>query len=254
MSLAGACIVVSGAGSGIGLATSLAAVQAGAKVVLLDLRLPEVDLPDDSVLKIATDVTDKAQVNSAVSQAIERFGVPTGLVASAGIDRGGPSHLVRPDDWTATLQINLTGTFQLCQSLLAAGLRDDQWRASIVCVSSPAAFVGFAAGENAAYTASKGGVSALVRTLAVEYAGRGVRVNAVVPGATETPLMWANVPVAERDSMRREVESSIPLGRLAQPAEIAPAILWLLSDEARYVTGSHLVCDGGLLAKAAIPV
>lgn len=255
MSLKEACIVVSGAGSGIGLATSRAAVEAGAKVVLLDLHVPsDLDLTTDSALVIPTDVTDRAQVDSAVSQAIERFGVPTGLVASAAIDRGGPTHLVPSEDWSATLQINLTGTFQLCQSLLAAGLRNDDWHASFVCVSSPAAFVGFAAGENAAYSASKGGVSGLVRSLAVEYAARGIRVNAVVPGATETPLMWANVTETEHAAVRREVEAAIPLGRLAQPDDIAPAILWLLSDEARYVTGSHLVCDGGLLAKSAMPV
>ena len=99
----------------------------------------------------------------------------------------------------------------------------------------------------------KGGVSALVRTLALDYAPYGIRVNAVVPGATDTPMMWAGFPAAEREAARRDVEqkakNEIPLGRLARPEEPARAVLWLLSDESSYVTGSHLVCDGGILAK-----
>jgi NAD(P)-dependent dehydrogenase (short-subunit alcohol dehydrogenase family) len=96
-------------------------------------------------------------------------------------------------------------------------------------------------------------VSALVRTLALDYAPYGIRVNAVVPGATDTPMMWAGFAAAEREAARRDVEqkakNEIPLGRLARPEEPARAVLWLLSDESSYVTGSHLVCDGGILAK-----
>jgi len=125
---------------------------------------------------------------------------------------------------------------------------------SIVLCSSPAAFAGFAAGGASAYAASKGGVSALTRTLAVDYARYGVRVNAIVPGPTETPLMWAAVPDGGRAAMRVQIEAEVPLGRLADPEEPARAALWLLSDEASYVTGSHLVCDGGVLAKASVTV
>jgi NAD(P)-dependent dehydrogenase (short-subunit alcohol dehydrogenase family) len=125
---------------------------------------------------------------------------------------------------------------------------------SIVCTSSPAASVALAAGGTGAYSASKGGVSALVRCLAIDYAGHGVRVNAVVPGATETPLMWVNVPEDEREQMREQINDEVPLGRLADPAEIGQAVVWLLSDASTYVTGSHLVCDGGILAKGSISV
>jgi 3-oxoacyl-[acyl-carrier protein] reductase len=124
-----------------------------------------------------------------------------------------------------------------------------------VCTSSPSAFTGFAGGGNGAYGASKGGVSALVRSLAIDYAPQGIRVNAVVPGATDTPLLLVGTPseerAAARDDLLREAGRQIPLGRLGRPDEIAAAVVWLLSDDASYVTGSHLVCDGGLMARSA---
>jgi NAD(P)-dependent dehydrogenase (short-subunit alcohol dehydrogenase family) len=97
-------------------------------------------------------------------------------------------------------------------------------------------------------------VSSLVRSLAVDYARYGIRVNAVVPGATDTPLMWAGLSEEEMRSRREELSGEIPLGRLADPDEPAEAVLFLLSEQSRYVTGSHLVCDGGILAKASISV
>jgi NAD(P)-dependent dehydrogenase (short-subunit alcohol dehydrogenase family) len=90
--------------------------------------------------------------------------------------------------------------------------------------------------------------------MAIDYASYGVRVNAVVPGATETDLMWSNVPAKRIPRMRKILSREIPLGRLAQPEEPARAVAWLLSEESSYVTGSHVVCDGGILAKASISV
>jgi NAD(P)-dependent dehydrogenase (short-subunit alcohol dehydrogenase family) len=157
------------------------------------------------------------------------------------------------EDWRTILAINLDGVYLACKhaiwDMLAAGKGG-----SIVLVSSPAAFVSFAAGGASAYSASKGGVSALVRCLAVDYARNGIRVNAVVPGPTETPLMWANVAAEKKDAVRQRICAEVPMGRLADPSEIATAIAWLLSDESSYVTGSHLVCDGGVLAKGSISV
>ncbi|MGH3638341.1 MAG: SDR family NAD(P)-dependent oxidoreductase [Mycobacterium sp.] len=251
-------VMVTGAGSGIGLAAARAALAQGALVAFLDrdgeaIRTAvEAVAAPDRALAVDCDVTSIEQVDSAFGAVESTFGPVSGLVNSAGIERGGPSHLMDPGQWRSTIDVNLTGTFLVSQR----ALRSEESRAglSIVCVSSPAAFVGFSAGENAAYSASKGGVSALVRTLAIEYAPARARVNAVVPGATETPLMWANVPAADIDNVRHDVEDAVPLGRLADPKEIAEAIVWLLSNRSAYVTGTHLVCDGGLLAKAAISV
>jgi len=97
------------------------------------------------------------------------------------------------------------------------------------------------------YAASKGGVSALVRSLALDYAPHGIRVNAVVPGATDTGMLTA----APREELLERARHEIPLGRIADPSEVAEAVVWLWSDAASYVTGSHLVVDGGLLAKSA---
>jgi len=90
--------------------------------------------------------------------------------------------------------------------------------------------------------------------MAIDYARHGIRVNAIVPGATETRLMWNNVPTEEIPRMRDQVSKEIPLGRLAQPEDPAKGVVWLLSEESSYVTGSHLVCDGGILAKSCISV
>ncbi len=125
---------------------------------------------------------------------------------------------------------------------------------SIVCTSSPTGFVALAGGAAGAYSASKGGVSALVRCMAVDYAPYGIRVNAVVPGSTETKMMWDNVPEPERIRIREQLSHEIPLGRMAQPIDPARSVLWLLSEESAYVTGTQLVCDGGILAKASVSV
>jgi NAD(P)-dependent dehydrogenase (short-subunit alcohol dehydrogenase family) len=90
--------------------------------------------------------------------------------------------------------------------------------------------------------------------MAVDYAHYGIRVNAIVPGATETGMMWNNVPQAHIETMRAQLNREIPLGRIGRPEDPARGVLWLLSDEAAYVTGSHLVCDGGVMAKASISV
>jgi NAD(P)-dependent dehydrogenase (short-subunit alcohol dehydrogenase family) len=128
----------------------------------------------------------------------------------------------------------------------------DNGGGSIVCLSSPFAHV--AAPATGAYASSKGGISALVRALAVDYGRQGIRVNAVLPGPTETSLMWANVPADEVEATRRTIEHDVPVARLADPSEPARAALWLLSDQASYVTGAQLACDGGVSAKASISV
>jgi len=102
--------------------------------------------------------------------------------------------------------------------------------------------------------AAKAGVLSMTQSLAVEWARHNIRVNAIAPGPTETELMWANVDGAQVDSMRRQVANEVPIGRLADPREPALAALWLLSDEASYVTGAQLAVDGGVLARASVSV
>ena len=206
-----------------------------------------------AALGLECDVRDEASVAAAFERAAAEVGPPTGLFTSAGIDIGGLAHELEFSDWRRVIATNLDGTLLSCKFAIKAMLNAER-PGAIVCCSSPASFVAFAAGGTSAYSASKGAVSALVRSLAIDYARYGIRVNALVPGSTETPLMWANVPDEQRPAMRATLAGEIPLGRLAAPAEPARAALWLLSADAAYVTGAHLVCDGGTLAKGSVSV
>jgi NAD(P)-dependent dehydrogenase (short-subunit alcohol dehydrogenase family) len=251
-------VLVSGAASGIGQATARLAAERGHAVIMLDqdgaalersagqLR----DLRPAQLWEAAVDVCDQPALSAALDDAIEAVGVPRKAVCCAGIDRGGPTHEQPIEDFDLVLDVNLRGTFLTCREVISRLLARSETGA-IVCVSSVAAFTAVPGGASA-YCASKGGVTALVRSLAVEYAEAGIRINALVPGATETPLMWANVSKADREAMRGVIGAEVPMGRLAQPREQAQAALWLLSDEAAYVTGSQLAVDGGVLARCVL--
>jgi 2-deoxy-D-gluconate 3-dehydrogenase len=176
----------------------------------------------------------------AARAAVERLDRIDGLVANAGTIVRGPVLDLELDDWRRVLDLNLTSVFVLTQ---AAGRRMvEQGGGAMVLIASELSFSG---GVNvAAYAASKGGVAQLTKALSNELAPHGVRVNAVAPGFTETEL----TSTMER-SRRSEVTTRIPLGRWATPEDIAGAIAWLLSDDARYVTGAILPVDGGYLAR-----
>ncbi|MHA6803755.1 SDR family NAD(P)-dependent oxidoreductase [Salinifilum ghardaiensis] len=253
-------IVITGGGSGIGRAVALLLASSQVPVAVVDkdeaaaaevaASAREAGAP--AATARPCDVTDESQLNQAVDIAVgENDAPPRGLVAAAGLDISGRVHRLDSADWRRVLEVNLTGSFLAAQAVLRH-LVATGTPGSLVLCSSPAAQVAFAAGGANAYAASKGGVSALVRTLAVDYAAYGIRANAIVPGATETPLMWTGTPEAERERLRTAIRSEIPLGRLADPEEPARAAAWLLGPEASYVTGSHLVCDGGVLAKGSI--
>jgi NAD(P)-dependent dehydrogenase (short-subunit alcohol dehydrogenase family) len=253
-------IVVTGGGSGIGRAVALLCAKRGDNVAVLDKRgdsaratAREAKEAGAIALGIECDVSLESNVSEAFGAIAQQFGTPYGLFANAGIDTGGLIHELPMDTWRAVMETNLTGVFLSCKYALRAMLAAEM-HGSVVCTSSPTGFVALAAGGAGAYSATKAGISALVRCMAVDYARHGIRVNAIVPGATETPLMWNNVPPDDVPRMRVQVSNEIPLGRLAQPEDPARAVAWLLSEESSYVTGSHLVCDGGILAKASISV
>src|SRR4030095_10605627 len=155
--------------------------------------------------------------------------------------------------WRKVWQTILNGPFLACKHAIRK-MRQADAPGSIVCASSPTGFVALGAGGTGAYRATRRAISALVRCMAIDYARHGIRVNAVVPGATEPRLMWNNVPAEDIPRMRGALSKEIPLGRLAQPEEPARAVAWLLSDESSYVTGSPIVCDGGIFAKASISI
>lgn len=254
-------MVVTGGGAGIGRAVAMLCAARGDAIAVLDIdgkaagdaAAAAMATGARAALGVECDVSCEASVALAFEAAAARLGTISGAFANAGIDAGGFLHELSYETWKRVLDTNLTGVYLTCKYALQQML-DSGTAGSIVCTSSPAASVAFAAGAAGAYSASKGGISALVRCMAVDYAKYGIRVNAVVPGATETRLMWANVEPSAMPEMRRRICEEVPLGRLASPEEPARAVVWLLSEESSYVTGSHLVCDGGILAKASISV
>ena len=179
-------------------------------------------------------------------------GAPDRLLCAAGIDIGGKIHELDLEVWERVRATNLRGVFLCCKHAVRDFLSHGT-RGAIVCVSSPAALRALPGGTGA-YSASTAGISALVRCMAIDYAPHGIRVNAVLPGVTETGMKWANVRPEDIPRMRGVLDAEIPLGRLARPEELARAAIWLLSDEAAYVTGSELACDGRVMAKAPISV
>jgi NAD(P)-dependent dehydrogenase (short-subunit alcohol dehydrogenase family) len=235
MRLQGEVAIVTGAARGLGAAIADALEAEGAAVARTDLDGADFEL----------DVRDRGSVEAATARISGVLGPPSVLVNNAGINRVEPAEELDEADWNAVLDVNLTGALRCCQivgrRMLEAG------RGSIVNVASITALTGMPG--RASYCASKAGLLGLTRALAVEWAGRGVRVNAVCPGYTATPL----VQNAIQQGLLSEpgVRARTPWGRLAEPAEIARAVTFLASSDASYVTGQTLVVDGGYLAYGA---
>ena len=173
-------VLVTGAGSGIGAAAVLSAAAAGHRVAALDVAADGLHAVAaaatragaEAVLAVEADVRDEAEVERAFDRTRSELGTPTAVLANAGIEINGPAHELSREDWARTLDVNVTGAFLVARHAIRA-LLEERAGGSVVCTSSPAAFVGFAGGGNAAYAASKGGVSALVRSLAIDYAAGG---------------------------------------------------------------------------------
>ncbi len=239
---------VTGAASGIGEAVTQRFLEEGARVVLVDRdgeRLARVSDEfrhsfGDSVLPVHLDVQDEAGVARSISEMLDRWGGLHVAVNCAGIL--GPVGKLHETDTSAYRELisnNLDGIFHCMKHELAAMLKSGG--GSLVNIASAAGLVGFPSA--AAYTAAKHGVVGLTRTTAIDYAGDGIRVNAIAPGGVDTPLIRATT--CSTPEGRQMIEGMHPMKRLASPREIANAALFLASDEASFITGAVYAVDGG---------
>ncbi|MBU1202482.1 SDR family oxidoreductase [Patescibacteria group bacterium] len=234
--------IVTGAKQGIGKGIALMLAKAGANVVVADLDIKECQNVCDEITKLGVkslaiecDVSKKADIDNMISSTAKEFGGLDILVNNAGIYPFISSDKMTEADWDKVIDINLKGTF-LCSQAAAAVMAEG---GRIIDISSIASVVGFAGLVH--YCASKGGVNAMVRALALELASKKITVNAVLPGAIQTP----GATGAMDDKVLQQTISAIPMARMGQPEDIAGAVLYLASDLASYVTGQTIVVDGG---------
>lgn len=243
----GKVALVTGASGGIGRASALAFAAAGARVLVSDLQddkgaetVALIRAAGGEAVYQRCDVADAEDVRRMVAAALDHFGRLDFAHNNAGINNP-MSNQWDDDVWARDLAVNLTGVMLCLREEIPAMLRGGG--GAIVNTASVNGLVGNP--SQPAYVASKHGVVGLTRTAALRYAREGVRVNAVCPGVVETPMVEA---VAKVPQYREAMEKMTPMGRMAQPEEIASAVLWLCSDGASFVTGHPLVVDGGATA------
>ncbi|MHA6799952.1 GolD/DthD family dehydrogenase [Bounagaea algeriensis] len=236
--LTGRVALVTGAASGIGAEVVRTLAQQGAAVAGAD-RLPE--FPAECASTHQVDVTDEESVGRCVREVAERHGRIDVLVNSAGVALLAPAAEIDPAEWRRTLDVNLTGSFLMCQAVGNGMLSSGGGR--IINLASQAASVGLDA--HVAYCASKAGILGMTRTLALEWGGSGITVNAVSPTVVLTELGRAAWDNPKGEAHREE----IPAGRFAEPHEIAAAVAYLASQEAAMVNGAELRADGGFTAR-----
>ncbi|MFD7130851.1 SDR family NAD(P)-dependent oxidoreductase [Streptomyces sp. NPDC059894] len=233
-------LVVTGAASGLGREIAVQALARHWTVALLDRdeRAVTAAAGEIGAFPVAADVTAPARLASAFAAVAERLGRLDGLVNSAGLTRPGPSATLPERDWRTVVDVDLNGTFYACQAAFPHFAPD----ASVVNLASIASVRGLP--ERSAYSAAKAGVVGLTRSLATEWAPRGVRVNAVGPSWVDTPMIRQMVADGALDLA--EMTARVPLGRLGTPRDVAEAVLFLLDRErAGYITGQTLYVDGG---------
>lgn len=246
---AGRRAVVTGASAGIGRATAVRLAAEGARVGLvargregLEATANEIRSTGGEAMVLIADSSIESEIGNAMDTAAGEWGGLDIIVSNAGIELLGQDDRVdrlETSIWEKLITTNLTGQFLTCKHgarhLLAAG------GGAIVCLGSNCAYLGMATNEPA-YSASKGGILAMMKVMAIDYARLGIRVNMVVPGFIDTPM---NAPVMKDTKELAYWSNQIPIGRAGTAEECASAILWLASDEASYCIGTTLVIDGG---------
>ncbi len=250
LDLTGRVVLITGATGGIGSATARLCAARGGQIIITDLdaergKALETDIrrQGGAAAFLRADVSQEDDVVAMVDFAIAHFGGLHCAFNNAGIDTGHSGVVDTPlAQWQRNLAVNLTGVFLCLKHEIAAMLRHGG--GAIVNSSSAAGAVGIAA--SADYTSSKHGVIGVTRSAAADYSGKGLRINAILPGAIETSMLMG--ALKDHPSLRQIVEAGHPAGRIGQAGEVAEVVAWLLSDAASYVTGASIAIDGGYTA------
>jgi len=238
--------VVTGAGRGIGHAIAVRLAKEGARVASVSRTQANAQKTADEINSTradaakayAVDVADQAAVQKAAAEIFEQFGRVDILVNNAGVTRDGLSMRMSMEDWDTVLNTNLKGAFNFTQAVMRPMIKQRSGR--IINISSIAGLTGNAGQAN--YSASKAGLIGLTKTLARELASRGITVNAVAPGLIETDMT-----TVLSEEIRQSILQKVPLGKLGEPDDIAGAVAYLASPEAKYITGQVLTVDGGMV-------
>ncbi|AJO18929.1 SDR family oxidoreductase [Bacillus paralicheniformis] len=247
-SLEGKTVVITGAGTGLGKAMALRFGSEKANVVINYFK--EEENPEETVKKIENsgaraiavqgDVSKEDDVKALIRQAVDSFGSVDVMVNNAGVENEVPSEDLSLEDWNRVISTNLTGMFLGCREAIGYML-DHNIKGSVINMSSVHQQIPWP--HFVHYAASKGGAKLLTETLALEYAPKGIRVNAIGPGAIDTPI---NAEKFADPELKKGVVELIPIGYIGKPEEVAACAAWLASEEASYVTGLTLYVDGGM--------
>ncbi len=252
MKLKGKVSIVTGGGQGIGYAISLRFAREGSYIVIPDIDADKAKKTCEAIKEgggtaifLKTDVTKPIEVEEMINKAIKEFGKINILVNNAGNRSITPLMEISDEEWDSMIRLNLTSVF-LCSQRAIPYLEKEEGR--IINISSIGGLAGFS--NRASYCAAKAGVINLTRAMAIELASRKINVNCIAPGITLTPLTAHYATGHDSDSMAmRTMLNTIPLGRWGKPEEIAAAAVFLVSDEAEYITGITLPVDGGWSAR-----